>query len=220
MSPPEAPQPEAPQPETSQPEISQPERAPPETPAPDAVVAAPVYSGSQRLVHWVMAALVIVMVPLGLFMTSIPWEPAPGANPELKGRLYELHKSGGLIIFMLAVTRVLLRLTKGAPPPVATLTPFERVASTTLHHLLYLLIFIVPLSGWIATSMCCPPVNLFWTVPLTLPISGTLETSQPVYLVHFSAAALMAFLVIGHIGAALMHLVVKRDGVFRRMWPS
>lgn len=186
----------------------------------DAVAGAQVYSAPQRAVHWVMAALIICMVPLGLFMTSIPWEPAPGANPELKGRLYELHKSGGLIIFMLAVVRVLLRLTRGAPAPVATLTPFERVASTTLHHLLYLLIFVVPLSGWIATSMCCPPVNLFWTVPLTLPISGTLESSQPVYLVHFSAVALMSFLVIGHVGAALMHLVIKRDGVFRRMWPE
>ena len=102
----------------------------------DAVAGAQVYSAPQRAVHWVMAALIICMVPLGLFMTSIPWEPAPGANPELKGRLYELHKSGGLIIFMLAVVRVLLRLTRGAPAPVVTLTPFERVASTTLHHLL------------------------------------------------------------------------------------
>ncbi|MGL4286558.1 MAG: cytochrome b [Phreatobacter sp.] len=178
------------------------------------------YSAPQRAVHWIMAILILCMVPLGLFMTSIPWEPAPGADPVLKGRLYELHKSVGLTIFMLAVLRVLLRIFKGAPPPEATLTPFERVASTTLHHLLYVLIFVVPVTGWIATSMCCPPVNLFWTVPLTLPISGTLESSQPVYLVHFTAVALLSFLVIGHAGAALMHLVIKRDGVFRRMWPS
>lgn len=178
------------------------------------------YSAPQRAVHWIMAVLIIGMVPLGVFMTNIPWEPAPGANPVLKGRLYELHKSIGLIIFMLAVLRVLLRIFKGAPPPEASLTPLERVASTTLHHLLYLLIFIVPISGWVATSMCCPPVNLFWTVPLTLPISGTLESSQPVYLVHFTAVALMSFLVVGHAGAALMHLVIKRDGVFRRMWPA
>jgi cytochrome b561 len=189
--------------------------------SPDGSSDAPlVYSTPHRVIHWLMALLVIGMVPLGLTMTSLPWDPAPGADPLLKGRLYELHKSFGLVIFLLAVTRVVIRLVKGAPPPEASLTSFQRRASALVHHLLYVLIFVVPITGWIATSKCCPPVNLFWTVPLTLPVSGTLESSKPVYLVHFTAVLIMSVLVIGHIGAALTHLLVFKDGVFRRMWPG
>jgi cytochrome b561 len=179
-----------------------------------------VYSTPHRVIHWTMAVLILCMVPLGIYMASIPYPPNPGANPALKDSLYEWHKSFGLIIFMLAVARVFVRVVKGVPPPEPTLTTFQRVASTALHHTLYVLIFVVPLAGWLATSMCYGPVRLFWTVPLTLPFSGEENTCAAIYRVHFGAALLMSFLVIGHIGAALMHLLIIKDGVFRRMWPS
>lgn len=179
-----------------------------------------VYSPAQRALHWLMAALILCMVPVGVYMTDLPWEPPPGADPLLKGRIYEMHKSFGIVVFLLACARVFVRVVKGAPPAEASLTPFQRRASAAVHHLLYALIFIVPISGWIATSMCCAPVNLFWSVPVTLPISGTPESSKPVFAVHFTAAFLMTALILGHIGAALMHALILKDGVLRRMWPG
>lgn len=178
-----------------------------------------VYSTPHRLVHWTTAALIIGMVPVGLYMASIPYPPDPRANPALKDTLYELHKSFGLIVLVLAVIRVALKVTQGTPPPVATLTPFQRIASTATHHLLYVLIFLVPLTGWLATSMCYGPVRLFWTLPVTLPFSAEESTCAAVYRVHFGGALAMTLLVFAHVGAALMHLVIIRDGVFRRMWP-
>lgn len=178
-----------------------------------------VYSTPHRIIHWLMAVIIIGMVPVGVYMASIPYPPDPGANPALKDSLYEWHKSFGLVVLMLAVARVAVRTVNGAPPPEASLTPFERIASTATHHLLYVLIFLVPLAGWLATSMCYGPVNLFWTVPVTLPFTGAESTCAAVYKVHFGTAALMTLLVIAHVGGALMHLVIKRDGVFRRMWP-
>jgi len=176
------------------------------------------YSTPHRVIHWVMAAIIFAMVPVGIYMASIPYPPDPAANPALKNSLYEWHKSFGLIVFFLACTRVAVRLIKGVPPPEASLTPFERIASTSVHHLLYILIFVVPFAGWLATSMCYGPVNLFWTVPMTLPFSGQEATCTAIYKVHFGAALLMTLLVFAHVGGALMHLVVKRDGVFWRMW--
>lgn len=177
-----------------------------------------VYSMPHRLIHWLTAALVIALVPIGVYMASIPYPPDPGASPALKDSLYEWHKSFGLIVFFLAVARVAVRLVNGVPPPAASLTRFERIASTATHHALYVLILLVPLAGWLATSMCYGPVRLFWTVPVTLPFSGEEATCAAIYQVHFGAAFLMAFLVLFHIAGALMHLVIKRDGLFRRMW--
>ena len=178
-----------------------------------------VYSAPHRFVHWLTAALIIGLVPVGIYMSSIPYPPNPGANPALKNNLYELHKSFGLIVLLLAVARVALKVTQGTPPPVSTLTPFQRIASAATHHLLYVLIFFVPLAGWLATSMCYGPVRLFWTIPVTLPFSGQESTCSAIYRVHFGGAVLMTLLVFTHVGAALMHLVIIKDGVFRRMWP-
>jgi cytochrome b561 len=179
-----------------------------------------VYSTPHRIIHWVMALLIIAMVPVGIYMTNIPYPPNPAANPALKDSLYEWHKSFGIIIFLLAALRVVVRLIKGVPAPVPTLTTIERIASSSVHHLLYILIFAVPFAGWLATSMCYGPVNLFWTVPVTLPFSGSEATCGAIYKVHFGLAGLMTLLVFAHIGGAMMHLVIKRDGVFRRMWLS
>lgn len=180
---------------------------------------AEVYSTPHRIVHWATAALIIGLVPVGIYMTSIPFPPNPGANPEVKNALYEWHKSFGLIVLLLAVARVALKVTQGTPAPVPTLTKFQRIASAATHHLLYVLIFFVPLAGWVATSMCYGPVNLFWTIPVTLPISGQPATCSVIYRFHFGGAVVMTLLVFAHVGAALMHLVVIKDGVFRRMWP-
>lgn len=181
--------------------------------------AGDVYHPLHRAIHWIMAVLILGMIPVGIFMSNIPYPPNPAARPELKDALYEWHKSFGIVIFVLACLRVAVRQIKGAPPPLATLTPFERIASTATHHLLYVLIFLVPLAGWLPTSMCYGPVNLFWTVPMTLPFSGSEATCNTIYKAHFAGAVLMTLLILAHVGGALMHLVVKRDGVFRRMWP-
>lgn len=179
-----------------------------------------VYSAPHRAIHWITAILIIGLVPVGFYMASIPFPPHPGANPPVKNTLYELHKSFGLIVLMLAIARLVVRRVKGVPPPEPTLTRFQRAASAAVHHTLYVLIFLVPFAGWLATSMCYGPVNLFWTVPMTLPFSGEQATCAAIYRVHLGGAILMTALVLVHVGAALMHLLVFRDGVFRRMWPT
>jgi cytochrome b561 len=169
------------------------------------------YSPLQRALHWTMAALILTLIPAGIAMTNM-------GDGALKNATYELHKSFGIIVFVLAVIRVAVRVGRGAPPEEASLTPFQRKASTLVHRLLYGLIVIVPLAGYVGTSMCCAPVNLFWTVPVPINLPGGFETAKLVFVVHKVGAIAMAVLVIGHIGAALMHAFVYRDGVMRRMW--
>ena len=171
------------------------------------------YSPAQKLLHWLMAALIVlVMIPAGLTMTRL-------GEGETTNTLYELHKSFGVIIFGLAVVRAGLRLTRGAPPLEPGVPAWQRFAAHVSHYALYMLIFLVPITGWMATSACCPPVNLFWTVPLTLPVGGGMEGAKPILALHQAMALTLAGIVAIHVAAALYHHLIRRDDTLRRMLP-
>lgn len=171
------------------------------------------YASVAKWLHWLMAAIILCMIPAGLTMTRL------GDGP-VKNQIYDLHKSFGMIVFTLAVVRAAWRVSRGAPPPVSTLTPFLRVASLTSHRLLYVLIFFVPIVGWIGTSMCCGPVQLFGMFDLTLPIRGDEHTAETVFAVHRYGAYLMTAILLVHISAAFFHGFILRDRVLPRMLPE
>ncbi|WP_279356618.1 cytochrome b [Methylobacterium indicum] len=169
------------------------------------------YAPSQKALHWLVAALVCVLVPMALAMANLP-------DGALKNALYEWHKSFGLTVLALALARLLVRAARGAPPLVAGLPVWQRRAARASHLALYALIVLVPLLGWAGTSACCAPVMLYGTLPLTLPVSGGMPVGEAILKVHQVAAFTLVALVALHVGAALHHHVVRRDGTLRRMW--
>jgi cytochrome b561 len=173
------------------------------------------YSGTQKLLHWVIAALVLVMIPVGIYMVN---RGAATNFDAITNQLYTAHKSFGFLVLLLVIWRVVLRLTRGAPAPVVTLTTFEVFASETVHKLIYVLIVLVPLFGWAYVS-AFPATGVFFgfNLPSILPVNkGLAETCGMLHRV--SAYALTALLA-AHIGAALMHFLIKKDGVMKRMLP-
>jgi cytochrome b561 len=172
------------------------------------------YSPAQKALHWVIAAIVVLfMVPAGILIANVL-----GEGP-LTNALFELHKSFGITVFALAVARILLRWARGAPPLVPGLPGWQRSAAYVSHYAMYILIVLVPLTGWAATSACCAPVNLFWTIPLTLPVGGGMEAAKPIFRVHETLALTLAAIVLVHAAAALHHHFVRRDATLLRMWP-
>ncbi|WP_454915217.1 cytochrome b [Xanthobacter sediminis] len=182
---------------------------------PSAELPAARYSFAARVLHWVVAAFVIGMVPLGLYMVARG--EATNFDP-LTGQLYDLHKLAGFTVLWLVVLRLFVRVWRGAPAPLATLTPFERIASAAVHHLLYLLLLIVPVLGWAGIS-AYPALSIFglFDLPAILPANEPL--ANRVLGVHDLLAQLLGLLALVHIAAALWHRFIKRDGVLRRMWP-
>lgn len=168
------------------------------------------YSPSQKLLHWSVALLVAILVPLALAMTNV------GEGP-LQNQLYEWHKSFGLVALALVLARILVRFSRGAPEREAGIPAWQRRAAGLSHAALYGLILLVPLLGWAGTSACCAPVKLFWTIPLTLPISGGMKVGGAILSVHTVAAFALVALVALHAGAALHHHLIRRDGTLRRM---
>lgn len=173
------------------------------------------YGFTARLLHWTVAIFVICLIPLGLYMVA----RGEATNFDaLTGSLYSLHKLLGFLVLWLIVMRVLVRLRRGAPPPVATLTPVERLVSGAVHAGLYLLLLVVPLLGWAGVS-AYPALDVFglFNLPAILPPDEPL--ANRILGLHGLLAQLLGLLALLHIAAALFHRFVKRDGVMRRMWP-
>ena len=171
------------------------------------------YSGIQIALHWIIALIIIGMVPVGLVMTRL--------DPSLlTNLLYETHKSFGLIVFALVVLRIVVRFALGTPPLAPTMPRWQIRAAQISHVALYMLIVLVPLTGWAATSACCAPVNLFWAIPLTLPIGGGFETAGPIFLLHNIFTMALIALVLLHSLAALYHHYGLKDGTLRKMMPG
>lgn len=160
-----------------------------------------------RALHWGIAGLIVVQLPLGLRLSDMQ----PGlANLWLFG----LHKSLGLTVFALMALRILWHIV--SPPPAPLGGGWQARAAKAAHWAIYALLLVIPLSGWIASSATGIDVMLFdtWVIPPIAPVSQAWETTG--FAVHdIATKALLALLAL-HIGAALKH-EMDGDGTLRRM---
>lgn len=168
--------------------------------------------------HWTMAVLIVVMLALGLYMTSLP--PTDAGTFQL----YQLHKSIGFVVLALATLRIVWRLLNRSPKLPDGMTAIERLAAHLGHAGLYALMFALPLSGWLMVS-ASPwniPTVLFEVLPVPhLPVPAFLgdknAAEATLKLVHEAAAWFLIALLVVHIAAALKHHFISRDATLRRM---
>ena len=179
------------------------------------------YSHGAMLFHWLIAALIVFNLYLGLRMD---W---------LKGldrfTVFQLHKSIGITVLALSVLRIGWRLTHRPPPFPSSVQPWERISATVTHWAFYVLMLILPLTGWVIVS--ASPLNiptlLYKTIPLphigvahdqSLPVRAALERN--VGTSHTLLAYLFGALIVLHIAAALKHHFWQHDEVLGRMLPG
>lgn len=170
------------------------------------------YSTAARRFHWWTVAFLALQIPVGLFMVRYG---AATEFAEPTGKLYDAHKLLGLVILVLAATRLIYRLAHGVPPDEPTLAPWEKVVSHLTHWAIYALLVIVPLLGWLAVSYYGPFEPFGFKLP-ALAAKDEAKATQ-VFFLHMVAAYALIVLLAMHVGAALRHYLIKRDGVLRRM---
>lgn len=173
------------------------------------------YSPLQRTLHWIIAAAVFIMIPVGLYMVQ---RGAWSNFDALTNTLYSWHKFIGFCILWLVVVRIIVRLMRGAPPP-EPLHPLQQFAASATHFGLYALILLVPILGWTGVSAYGARGTPFG---FNLPeiIAQNQSLGETILAYHGWAAILLGLLALMHIGAALMHRFILKDRVFARMWPS
>ena len=163
--------------------------------------------------HWLIAALILIQVPAGWVMANA----APGA---LQDFLYNLHKNVGLVVFALAVLRLAWRRAHPVPLLPADMPDWQKTAAHVTHMLLYALLFLMPVTGFLYTTLSGYPVPLFmvWDlaklVPVNKPLGAWFE------LAHLSLQWALYLVVALHVAGALNHHLVRKDWVLRRMTSS
>jgi cytochrome b561 len=172
------------------------------------------YTVTAQALHWVVAALMFLVVPIAWVMMNM--EHAA----KLRDTLYMLHKSIGLTILLLVAVRLAWRAAHPAPPLPGNFGRVQSGLAFASHWLLYLVLLGMPISGYLLSNAGGYPVALFGTfeVPNVVPHSRSLAEAAD--WVHVAIGQWLVYaLVLLHIAATVFHAAVRRDGVLARMLP-
>ena len=161
--------------------------------------------------HWLSALLVLGLLAVGLWMTDLPFG-------LLKLQVFGWHKWIGLVVLLLTLLRLVWRWRSPPPPLPSAMLAWQRRLAPVSHWSLLALLLALPVSGWLMSS--AGGVTVYWFGYLKMP--DLVARNQQLFetlrqLHHLLAFALMALLAL-HVMAVLHHDVMRRDGIFRRMW--
>lgn len=172
------------------------------------------YRAPARLMHWLTVLLVFSTIPAGLIMVQ------EGLSRPLQNSLFIWHKNIGVVILVLVLVRLAYRAAHPPPPLPASLSPAQAAIAGLTHWGMYGLLLVMAISGYVRVRAGGFPIEYLdmLGVPPLVPRSEALaETAKTI---HFWARFPLVALILMHVGAAAFHGIVKRDGVFSRMWPG
>lgn len=162
--------------------------------------------------HWLVALLVFVAFPLGLYAHDLPLSVA-------RLKLINYHKWLGVSVFALAILRVLWRQYRRPPPLPAGMGRLEQAAAVFMHAALYALILAIPVSGWIMSSATGLQTVWFGRIPFPDLVGRDKPLADFMLSMHQALSWSLAMLVLLHVLAALKHHFLARDDVLARMLP-
>ncbi len=180
------------------------------------------YSSTAIVLHWVIAALILVNVVLGFGANYVP--------DEYVRQFVDLHKSVGITVLGLAILRILWRLMHKPPLLPTSYSPFEQLAAHSVHWMLYVLIFAIPVSGWLHDSAwkeaATHPVFLYGIIPW--PRISWIQNIEPttkerlhtiLFNIHVYLNYALYLLLALHIVGALKHQFWDGEAELQRMIP-
>lgn len=168
------------------------------------------YTATAKTLHWGMAVLIFGLFGLGFYMTGLPLSPA-------RLQLYSWHKWAGVTVFVLVLVRLAWRASHRPPVLPSHMKPLERFAAHAGHLLLYVLMFAIPLSGWLMSSAKGFQTVWFGVLPIPDLLARDKALGDLLQTLHLGLNGLLIAALLGHIGAALKHHFLDRDDVLTRM---
>lgn len=189
------------------------------------------YTKTAVVLHWLIAIGIFGMFALGWFMSDLPkeapkqmaydlfnwgiytWQLAEGASPRTF--YFNLHKSIGVTLFALIVIRILWRITHKPPALLSSYKAWERKLATGAHHLLYLLMIALPVSGVIMATYSKYGIKWFG-IPFIKGLDNT-PMREVFETVHETIGIVVLVVLVLHIGGALKHKFIDKDETMKRM---
>jgi cytochrome b561 len=170
------------------------------------------YGAVTKTFHWTLAALVVGMLCLGLYMSDLP-------NGLDKLKLYNLHKSLGACVLFLVLCRIGWHAYSAKPPFVASLKAWEKISARAVHIFLYAAMIGMPLSGWFMSSAAGRSVSVFGLFALPDFVQPDKTLAQLLRETHETLADILIAAICLHVLGALKHHFLDRDATLRRMLP-
>lgn len=158
--------------------------------------------------HWLMAILLIFLIVIGIYMVNIP------ISLE-KLKLYGWHKEYGLLALALVIFRLIWRLLNITP--YLSIPLLERIAARTVHWIFYVLMFALPITGWLMSSAAGLPASFFGLFVLPDLIAANESTRLMLQNVHEWLGYILIAVIVLHTSAALKHHFINKDDILKRM---
>ena len=171
------------------------------------------YDGISIAVHWLMALLVVVQVIAGVTMVR-------AGKGLLQNVLYDLHKSIGVTLLLLLLFRLIWRVRHPWPALPSSMARSQILLARANHVLLYAMLIVMPVSGFVFTAAGGYPIPYLRLVELSGLVPKNESLSKAALVVHLAGQWVVYALVGLHVAGALYHLLLRKDGVFQRMLPS
>ena len=168
------------------------------------------YTSIAIILHWVMALLILATWSIAIAVDDMPLSPT-----RITGLSW--HKWLGVTIFFLVILRLLWRITHPVPPLKVPMPAWQEKAMQFTHICLYLLMFLIPLVGWLMSSAKGYTVNYFGLFELPDLVDKDKALGHQLKEIHEFLANGLMVLVGLHILAALKHQFIDKDGLLSRM---
>ena len=171
------------------------------------------YTSTAKGLHWLMTLLILGLLALGFYMEDLPLSPE-------KLQLYSWHKWAGVTVFLLVWLRLLWRMSHQPPAYPVSMSGLQQALAHAGHGLLYALMVIIPLSGWLMSSAKGVQTVWFGVLPLPDLLGRDKELGKQLAELHSALNIGLLLLIGGHAAAALFQHLVHKDDILRRMLPA
>jgi cytochrome b561 len=174
------------------------------------------YHSLAIILHWLMALAIILMLTSGIMMTYIQLES------QLQFRLYQWHKSMGVLLLLAVLVRVIVRLITHPPSLPSQFSKVDVMLAKIGHLCLYITMILMVVSGWImvsASSYGLPTIVFGMFEWPHFPLIPTTQATQMLSKnIHFFTAITLLLLLFAHIGAVIKHKITDNENLLHRMW--
>ncbi|MFN7224366.1 MAG: cytochrome b/b6 domain-containing protein [Paracoccaceae bacterium] len=174
------------------------------------------YGRVARLFHWTTAALILVAIPLGIIANRLPYDTAEAL--ARKAQLFSVHKTLGVVVFLVALGRIVWAVTQTHPAPIHPDRRAELWMARLVHWMLYISLVAVPLTGWVHHAAVTGFAPILWPFGQGLPfVPQSGEVAATAGAAHWVFTKLMIVSILLHVAGALKHHIIDRDSTLRRM---
>jgi len=168
------------------------------------------YGSFSKVLHWLMAGIILTLIFVGIYMADLPTDTAEQKIYAFK--FFNLHKSFGVLVLILIVVRLIWMRISPAPELPSAFAAKEKIVVKALQGLLYLMMFVVPLSGYLMSNAGGHPINFFGMGELPALVGESKSLGGFAHEMHEITGWAILILIVLHMAGAIKHRLKDKGG--------